>query len=227
MPNALEEWQFDVASDLLKRVLELASGIGSLGNKFPISTEGGKPDADLRRGAHDVIALRVALLDVAVSLRDSSLEPSIANALHLTAITAPRLHGLARSITVEDKASRRHNRAWSWSGVAAAYDASVRDTMTEPARCGWEVLIDGTYLHDLDDAIHALTQLAMEFVMAPPHPEHVHDIVRRGSAHEEHVRGRRRWCALCGWLDAISRPTETQSLYHFGSSSVPAGGPYN
>jgi hypothetical protein len=227
MPSGLKSWQFDIASDLLKRVTECASELASVSGTFPLSSAGERPRADMRKAAYDVIGLQVAFLEAADSLRNSPLEPLISNALRLAAVSGPRIHALARSITLEDKASSQEKRAWTWGGMVAAFNARVRPTMTEPAQCEWAVLIDGTYLHDLDDEVHALIQLAMGFVVEPPQPDHVGYIVRRGSAHEEHVRGSRRWCALCGWLDVISRPLDAQMHYHFGLGYTVVDGPHN
>lgn len=47
-------------------------------------------------------------------------------------------------------------------------------------------------------------------------PTQVEEIRRQGSAHEEHVANGRAWCAICGWLDAITSPTDTHILYHSG-----------
>jgi hypothetical protein len=110
--------------------------------------------------------------------------------------------------------------------VAAAFYGLVHPTMTEPARCGWDELIEGSYLLELDDHMDALIQQAMGYVTAPPLPVDVGHVIRSGSAHEEHVRGNRRWCAICGWLDMITVRTDTHRLYH-GFGYTTAGGPHN
>lgn len=227
MPGGLRSWQFDVASGFLKRATAYASEFATVCGRFPLPINDGKPEVDLRKAAYNVLALEVALLEAGRLLRDTPLEPLISNVLRMAAVSASRLRALARSITLEDKASRQEKRAWTWSGVAAAFNALVRPSMTEPAQCRWEELIEGSYLLDLDDEIDALIQLAMGFVTAPPLPDHVGYVIRPGSAHEEHVRGNRRWCALCGWLDMITVPTETHRLYHLGFGHTTAGGPQN
>lgn len=224
VPSGLTSWQFEIASGLLKRSTASASELASAIDRFPLQPADGRPETNFRKAAYDVIALQVTLHEAGEQLQGSSLEPSISAAVRLAQVAAPRLRALALSITLEDRSSKLNGRSWTWSGAAAAFNAYVLPTLTEPAQCGWEMLVDGGYLHELDDAIHSLIQAAMELVMAPPQPEHVSNIIRRGSAHEEHVRGSRKWCALCGWLDAIGAPSDTQRIYHFGfAHTMPAG----
>ena len=66
----------------------------------------------MRKAAYDVIGLQVALLEAADSLRNSPLEPLISNALRLAAVSGSRIHAVARSITLEDRASSQEKRAW-------------------------------------------------------------------------------------------------------------------
>lgn len=227
MPSAPRSWQFDIASGLLKGTTELASDLASVIDRFPLNPADGRPETNFRKAAYVVIALQVALSEAGGQLHDTPLEPSISTAVRLAQASAPRLRALALSITLEYKASNLNERSWTWSGAMAAFNADVLPTMTEPARCGWEMLVDGSYLHELDDAMHSVIQVAMELVTAPPRPEHVGYVIRRGSAHEEHVRGSRRWCAVCGWLDVISFPTEGQRLYHLGFDQTMPGGQHN
>jgi hypothetical protein len=227
VPGGLRGWQFDVASGLLKRVTTYASEFATVCGRFPLSTNAGKPEVDLRKAAYDVLALDFALLEAGRSLSGTPLEPLISTALTAAAVSASRLRALARSITLEDLGSRNEKRAWTWTGVATEFNAVVRPTMTEPGLCGWEELIEGRYLFELDDQIDALIQQAMGLVTAPPLPDHVGHVIRQGSAHEEHVRGNRRWCALCGWLDMIDVPTATHRLYHADFGQTTTGGPHN
>lgn len=227
MTAGFQSWQFDRVSDFLNRVTASASAVASVTSRFPLASDDARPDVGLRKATYDVIDLQLALLEARKSLGDTPLEPLIATSLGLAELSARRLLALARSISLEDATSRRENRPWTWSAATAAFNALVHETMAQSARCEWSVLIEGVYLHDLDDEIHQLVQLALGFVMAPPQPEHVGEVIRRGSAHEEHVRGRRRWCAICGWLDAITTPTEVQKLYHLGFTRLPAAGPNN
>lgn len=227
MQSGLRSWQFDIASGLLKRTTGSASELAAAINRFPLNPADGRPDTNFRKAAYEVIALQVALHEAGEVLHDSPLEPSISTTVRLAQTAAPRLRALALSITLEDRASNQNERSWTWSGALEAFNAYVLPTLTEPAPCGWETLVDGGYLHELDDAMHTLIQVAMELVMAPPQPEHVGYIIRRGSAHEEHVRGSRKWCAICGWLDVISVPNDTQRLYHFGYTHTMPGGPHN
>ena len=227
MPGGLRGWQFDVAGGLLKRLTTYASEFATVCGRFPLSIDDGKPEVDLRKAAYNVLALEVVLLEAGRSLTGTTLEPLISTALTAAAVSASRLRALARSITLEDRASRSEKRAWTWTGVATEFNALVRPTMNERGLCGWEELIEGSHLLELDDHLDALIQQAMGFVTAPPLPDHVGRVIRAGSAHEEHVRGNRRWCALCGWLNMIEIPTATHRLYHLDFGQTATGGPHN
>src|SRR5690349_6572566 len=189
MAAGFQSWQFDRISDLLKRIRSHASELASVSGGFPLATDDRRPEIDFRKAADDVVGMQLALAEARNELGDSPLDTPIITSLRLATTSVLRMRALARSITLEDRASSRENRAWTWSGAAAAFNAHVRSAMTEPAQCDWDVLVEGVYLHELDDEIHALIQLALGFVMAPPLPDHVGQVIRRGSAHEEHVRG--------------------------------------
>lgn len=95
------------------------------------------------------------------------------------------------------------------------FDAHVRTAMSDATRCGWDELIEGEHVHELDEWLHTLIQLALDLLQSPP-LQPATQIRRRGSAHEEHVYGGRSWCAICGWLDIITGPTSINTLYHGG-----------
>jgi hypothetical protein len=224
VPDDLTSWQFDVASAFLRRATAPALELAVVCRQFPLSTQVAKPEIDFRKASYNAFNLSRALLAASRLLRDSPLGPPISTALLLAVVSAERLRALAGSITLEDTASRQDDRAWTWSEATAAFHAAVQPIMREPARCTWEKMIQGSYMRDLDREMGALIERTTEFVVAPPRPDHVVYVVRRGSAHEEHVRGNRSWCALCGWLDLITVPTDTQRLYHLGYGQTAASG---
>ena len=111
-----------MAGGFLKRVTAYASEFATVCCRFPLSTNDGKPEFDLRKAAYNVLGLEVALLEAGRSLSGSPLEPLISTALTAAAVSASRLRALERSITLEDLASRNEKRAWTWTGVATEFN---------------------------------------------------------------------------------------------------------
>lgn len=213
--------------EVLRRTLRWATELAPVIGEFPIATADGKPTSDFRTAAYRALGFELDLLEIGLAQRrlglfemgspspETDLNELIASASLLAVKVARRLRALAQAITMEGLAAGKENRQWTWAGAEAMYNTHVISAMPHLTRCGWDELIEGNYMHELDHLMHALIQLALDLLMSPPQrDQQATEVHRRGSAHEEYVYGSRNWCAICGWLDMIAVPTETHRLYH-------------
>jgi response regulator RpfG family c-di-GMP phosphodiesterase len=225
----------------LRRTVGQSADIAVLTSQFPISTADGKPQFDFGKAAASVRGFQLALdetrrvlgeiaraygalrehvpiekLDVWSRVR---LAPGTElNELPWTAFLAAkksssRLFALARSIALETDAASKEQRDWSWSGAERMFTTQERPAMYELSQCDWDELIQGKYIHELVDQSHALIDLVQRQLLWPPKPNRPADEIRRpGSAHEEHVYGAFRWCAVCGWIELMAAPIGVHTL---------------
>ena len=217
--------QLSAILELLKRTVMWSTKLAPITGAFPIGAAGRRPTVDLRTGSYYVLGFQLDLLEISncpptlfeagTLPQGTDLNDLVASVAPLTVKAARRLRALAESISMEDLAASSQKRPWTWTGAEAMFNAHVVAGMPSVAVCGWDELIEGRYMHELDSQMHELIQTAIGLLKLPPRrDEPAVEIHRRGSAHEEHVYGSRIWCAICGWIDLIAAPTETNRFYH-------------
>jgi hypothetical protein len=219
----------------LRRSVGQRAEIAALASQFPLSTAHGKPQFDFRLAAASVEGFHVALSETRRVLGEiasayGALREYVPNEkldvwrrvrlvpgtelseLPWTAVlsakkSAARLYALARSIELETDAASEEQRDWSWSGAERMFTTQARPAMYVLSQCDWDELVEGKYIHELIDQVQALTDLVQRQLLSPPKPNRPADEIRRpGSAHEEHVYGAHRWCAVCGWIELMAAP---------------------
>lgn len=123
--------------------------------------------------------------------------------------TSWRLLALAQSIAFEADNAGREQREWTWTGAESMFAKYEAPAMDDWNRCDWEELIQGKYMREFEDQSRALMDVLQRLIASPPKPGRPADEIRRpGSAHEEHVYGGFRWCAVCGWIELSATPIE-------------------
>jgi response regulator RpfG family c-di-GMP phosphodiesterase len=228
--------------DELRRTVGQATEIAAaLTGQFPISPVDGKPQFDFGEAAASVHGFQHALIETRRILGEiarahgafpeyipdeevdawsrARLVPGTElNELPLTAFLATRksserLFALARSIELETDLASKEQRDWTWTGAESMFTTQARSAMQEFSLCNWDELIQGAYVHELVDQVHALIGLVQHQLQLPPKPNRPADDIRRpGSAHEEHVYGAYRWCAVCGWIELMAVPTGVHTV---------------
>lgn len=203
----------------LRRIVGRVADTALWNSPFPISTALGKPQFDFGRAASSVADFLVALTEVSPLLDELTRayegqvahRPELSDAPGIARLvakkTASRLFALAQSIAFESNEAGKEHRDWSWTGAESMFRKYERPAMDEANECDWDELLQGEYMPEFEIRSRALIELVQRLLVAPPKPNRQADEIRRpGSAHEEHVYGAYRWCAVCGWIELMAAP---------------------